>query len=84
MVPDYAARNKKGSPELPWSRLVFEEHVATVICRAVPHNQRTLHPTDERVWSVREVLAVSHWCACIGSPCLRRCVHGASIGARLR
>jgi hypothetical protein len=26
--------------------------------------------------------AVSHSCACIGSPCLRHCVHGASIGAR--
>jgi hypothetical protein len=24
--------------------------------------------------------AVSHSCACIGSPCLRHCVHGASIG----
>jgi hypothetical protein len=24
--------------------------------------------------------AVSHSCACIGSPCLRQCVHGASIG----
>jgi hypothetical protein len=25
---------------------------------------------------------VSHSCACIGSPCLRYCVHGASIGRR--
>jgi hypothetical protein len=24
--------------------------------------------------------AVSRSCACIGSPCLRRCVHGAPIG----
>jgi hypothetical protein len=24
-------------------------------------------------------LGVSHFCACIGSPCLRQCVHGASI-----
>eukprot|EP01047_Picozoa_sp_COSAG01_P066873 COSAG01_NODE_9321_length_2484_cov_7.972327_3_plen_101_part_00 len=24
--------------------------------------------------------AVRHSCACIGSPCLRRCVHGAPIG----
>jgi hypothetical protein len=23
--------------------------------------------------------AVSHFCACIGSPCLRHCVHGAPI-----
>jgi monothiol glutaredoxin len=26
-------------------------------------------------------LGVSHSCACIGSPCLRHCVHGASIGS---
>jgi hypothetical protein len=26
--------------------------------------------------------AVSHSCACIGSPCLRYCVHGASIAGR--
>eukprot|EP01047_Picozoa_sp_COSAG01_P125491 COSAG01_NODE_54542_length_331_cov_1.034483_1_plen_53_part_01 len=25
-------------------------------------------------------LAVSHLCACIGSPCLRQYVHGAPIG----
>jgi hypothetical protein len=25
---------------------------------------------------------VRHSCACIGSPCLRKCVHGASIGSR--
>jgi hypothetical protein len=28
--------------------------------------------------------AVSHSCACIGSPCLRHCVHGASIGGQRR
>eukprot|EP01049_Picozoa_sp_SAG25_P007205 SAG25_NODE_574_length_6809_cov_44.177943_7_plen_580_part_01 len=28
----------------------------------------------------RGAAAVSHSCACIGSPCLRHCVHGASIG----
>jgi hypothetical protein len=26
------------------------------------------------------VVVVSHSCACIGSPCLRQCVHGVSIG----
>jgi hypothetical protein len=25
---------------------------------------------------------VGHFCACIGSPCLRQCVHGASIASR--
>jgi hypothetical protein len=29
----------------------------------------------------RATWAVSHSCTCIGSPCLRHCVHGASIGA---
>jgi hypothetical protein len=29
------------------------------------------------------MIQVSHLCACIGSPCLRHCVHGASIGATL-
>jgi hypothetical protein len=28
----------------------------------------------------RRAAAVSGFCACIGSPCLRHCVHGASIG----
>jgi hypothetical protein len=36
--------------------------------------------------SSRAGAAVSHSCACIGSPCLSHCVHGASIGggAQLR
>jgi hypothetical protein len=29
---------------------------------------------------MRRLRKVSHFCACIGSPCLRQCVHGASIG----
>ena len=33
--------------------------MTTLICRAVPHTQRTLHPTQHRTLSVREVLAVS-------------------------
>eukprot|EP01047_Picozoa_sp_COSAG01_P019008 COSAG01_NODE_1043_length_11954_cov_9.077014_14_plen_261_part_00 len=36
---------------------------------------------------LQELLAqtpVSHFCACIGSPCLRQCVHGAPIGGALR
>jgi hypothetical protein len=31
----------------------------------------------------RRRLTVSHSCACIESPCLRHCVHGASIGGGL-
>jgi hypothetical protein len=33
---------------------------------------------------VRGQLEVSHLCTCIGSPCLRHCVHGASIDRALR
>jgi hypothetical protein len=33
--------------------------------------------TPGRIW---RAAAVSHSCTCIGSPCLRHCVHGASIG----
>jgi hypothetical protein len=28
----------------------------------------------------RAQAAASHLCACIGSPCLRQCVHGAPVG----
>jgi hypothetical protein len=31
-------------------------------------------------WGLPNASKVSHFCACIGSPCLRLCVHGASIG----
>jgi hypothetical protein len=40
-------------------------------------------PSRSRCWhtpSRARAAAVSHSCACIGSPCLRHCVHGASIG----
>jgi hypothetical protein len=33
-------------------------------------------------WACVPETAVSRSCACIGSPCLRHCVHGASIGDR--
>jgi hypothetical protein len=33
-----------------------------------------------RAASAAAKAAVSHLCACIGSPCLRQCVHGAPIG----
>eukprot|EP01047_Picozoa_sp_COSAG01_P012761 COSAG01_NODE_582_length_15201_cov_7.218315_23_plen_149_part_00 len=34
----------------------------------------------ELLGELGQPLAVSHFCACIGSPCLRQCVHGAPIG----
>eukprot|EP01047_Picozoa_sp_COSAG01_P065716 COSAG01_NODE_8928_length_2611_cov_1.805732_3_plen_166_part_00 len=37
-------------------------------------------PSSQPVAARRLWLAVSRSCACIGSPCLRDCVHGAPIG----
>eukprot|EP01047_Picozoa_sp_COSAG01_P090331 COSAG01_NODE_22207_length_867_cov_0.690104_1_plen_166_part_00 len=44
----------------------------------VAHNTSAIDAT------VAAAAKVSHLCACIGSPCLRQCVHGASIGGRGR
>eukprot|EP01047_Picozoa_sp_COSAG01_P082139 COSAG01_NODE_16655_length_1217_cov_1.389982_1_plen_105_part_00 len=38
-----------------------------------------LSDVHERMSGELCVYPVSHFCASIGSPCLRRCVHGASI-----
>lgn len=43
------------------------------------HGQHSL--AMELATKVAEPSWVSHFCACIGSPCLRQCVHGAPIGA---
>ena len=50
--------NKKGNPDLPFKRLRFTEGMRTVICHIVPHTQQSIHPTDDRILSVREMLAV--------------------------
>ena len=42
------------------------------------HGQHSL--AMELATKVAEPSWVSHFCACIGSPCLRQCVHGAPIG----
>jgi hypothetical protein len=44
----------------------------------------TFRPTLlEKLEPSTEWAAVSPFCACIGSPCLRQCVHGAPIGAAI-
>ncbi|KAK7267483.1 hypothetical protein RIF29_20157 [Crotalaria pallida] len=39
---------------LPFGRLWWDEIVPTVVTRAEPHNQFILHPTQDRVLTIRE------------------------------
>ncbi|GAQ82337.1 Chromatin-associated protein [Klebsormidium nitens] len=54
IVPDYAISFIKGKSFKPFGRLWWDETVATVVTRAEPHNQRVLHPDQDRVLSIRE------------------------------
>jgi site-specific DNA-cytosine methylase len=58
LVPDYARDNKKGKKDVCFQRLWRERMLGTAICRAVPHSQASLHPSEDRVLSVREVARV--------------------------
>jgi len=44
----------KGRSLRPFGRLWWDETVPTVLTRAKPHNQKILHPGQDRVLSVRE------------------------------
>uniref|UniRef100_A0ACD5VA28 Uncharacterized protein n=1 Tax=Avena sativa TaxID=4498 RepID=A0ACD5VA28_AVESA len=54
LVPDYAMSYVKGRSLRPFGRLWWDETVPTVLTRAKPHNQKILHPGQDRVLSVRE------------------------------
>ncbi|KAK9147306.1 hypothetical protein Scep_006063 [Stephania cephalantha] len=54
LVPNYAMTFVKGSSTKPFKRLWWDETVATVVTRAEPHNQQVLHPTQDRVLTIRE------------------------------
>ncbi|KAL3626531.1 hypothetical protein CASFOL_030080 [Castilleja foliolosa] len=54
LVPDYAITFVKGTSTKPFGRLWWDETVPTVVTRAEPHNQRILHPEQDRVLTVRE------------------------------
>lgn len=54
LVPDYAMTFVKGSSSKPFGRLWWDETVPTVVTRAEPHNQAILHPSEDRVLSIRE------------------------------
>ncbi|XP_024520318.1 DNA (cytosine-5)-methyltransferase 3 isoform X3 [Selaginella moellendorffii] len=54
LIPDYAISFIKGRSLKPFARMWWDETVPTVITRAEPHNHRMLHPTQDRVLTVRE------------------------------
>ncbi|KAI3894860.1 hypothetical protein MKX03_021180 [Papaver bracteatum] len=54
LVPDYALNYGDGKSTKPFGRLSMDETIGTVVTRAEPHNQIILHPTQNRVLSVRE------------------------------
>ncbi|KAJ4756664.1 DNA (cytosine-5-)-methyltransferase family protein [Rhynchospora pubera] len=54
LVPDYAISHLKGKSQKCFGRLWWDETVPTVVTRAEPHNQTILHPTQDRVLTIRE------------------------------
>ncbi|KAL2906241.1 hypothetical protein RDABS01_004951 [Bienertia sinuspersici] len=54
LVPDYAISFVRGCSPKPFGRLWWDETVSTVVTRAEPHNQAVLHPSQDRVLTVRE------------------------------
>ncbi|KAK9096007.1 hypothetical protein Sjap_021504 [Stephania japonica] len=54
LVPDYAMSFIGGTSSKPFSRLWWDETVPTVVTRAEPHNQKIMHPDQDRVLTVRE------------------------------
>ncbi|GAB2272241.1 Alpha-1,3-mannosyltransferase cmt1 [Dionaea muscipula] len=55
LVPDYAIKFVRGKSLKPFGRLWWDEIVSTVVTRAEPHNQAFLHPTQDRVLTIREI-----------------------------
>uniref|UniRef100_A0A0D9UW97 DNA (cytosine-5-)-methyltransferase n=1 Tax=Leersia perrieri TaxID=77586 RepID=A0A0D9UW97_9ORYZ len=54
LVPNYAISFVNGKSSKPFGRLWWDETVPTVVTRAEPHNQIILHPSQDRVLTVRE------------------------------
>ncbi|XVF45907.1 hypothetical protein PTKIN_Ptkin02bG0245900 [Pterospermum kingtungense] len=54
LVPDYAMKFVKGRSTKPFGRLWMDEIVNTVVTRAEPHNQCVIHPSQDRVLTIRE------------------------------
>ncbi|GAB2276959.1 DNA (cytosine-5)-methyltransferase cmt3 [Dionaea muscipula] len=54
LVPNYAITFVAGTSSKPFGRLWYDETVPTVVTRAEPHNQVILHPSQDRVLTIRE------------------------------
>ncbi|KAH9750201.1 DNA methyl transferase2 [Citrus sinensis] len=54
LVPDYAMKFEHQSSTKPFGRLWWDEIVNTVVTRAQPHNRILLHPSQDRVLTIRE------------------------------
>jgi hypothetical protein len=57
-----------------------EDVVESQAAAGEPEPEEGAAAMDAEAAAEQEAAAVSHSCACIGLPCLRHCVHGASIG----
>ncbi|KAG9155955.1 hypothetical protein Leryth_012031 [Lithospermum erythrorhizon] len=55
LVPDYAMTFVRGTSTKPFGRMWWDEIVPTVTTRAEPHNHVNVHPTQNRVLTVREL-----------------------------
>ncbi|GMI87907.1 DNA METHYLTRANSFERASE 4, chromomethylase 1 [Hibiscus trionum] len=54
LVPDYCMTFVKGRSTKPFGRLWMDEIVNTVVTRAEPHKQNVIHPSQDRVLTIRE------------------------------
>ncbi|CAN6983168.1 unnamed protein product [Brassica oleracea var. botrytis] len=54
LIPEYAIKFVNGRSTKPFGRLWWDETVPTVIGRAEPHNHVIIHPSQDRVLTVRE------------------------------
>ncbi|GJP32550.1 hypothetical protein CLOM_g17176 [Closterium sp. NIES-68] len=54
LCPDYAISFVRGTSFKPFARLWWNDTVPTVVTRPEPHNQKILHPEQDRVLTIRE------------------------------
>ena len=54
LVPDYAMTFVGGTSTAPFGRVWWDQTVPTVVTQAQPHNRCILHPSQNRVLTIRE------------------------------
>nr|XP_043630625.1 DNA (cytosine-5)-methyltransferase CMT2-like [Erigeron canadensis] len=54
LIPDYVFTFEKGKSRRPFARVWWDENVPTVVTFPNCHNQATLHPEQDRVFTLRE------------------------------